>query len=151
MSSSKQENCTRILKMKTLQRKKLRVGFACSYKRIIMSHSLLWRHIVLLTVGVYSSNHTYTPHTYTHPTHTRATYTHHTHSLHTCTTHMHPSYTPYIYTTHALHVHTTRTPCAHTAHTPSAHTTRTPHKRAHQSPLHAQTHAQTSRHTLVAQ
>ena len=23
----------------------------------IMSHSLLWRHIVLLTVGVYSSNH----------------------------------------------------------------------------------------------
>ena len=24
---------------------------------IIMSHSLLWRHIVLLTVGVYSSNH----------------------------------------------------------------------------------------------
>ena len=22
-----------------------------------MSHSLLWRHIVLLTVGVYSSNH----------------------------------------------------------------------------------------------
>ena len=25
--------------------------------QIIMSHSLLWRHIVLLTVGVYSSNH----------------------------------------------------------------------------------------------
>ena len=24
---------------------------------VIMSHSLLWRHIVLLTVGVYSSNH----------------------------------------------------------------------------------------------
>ena len=24
---------------------------------LIMSHSLLWRHIVLLTVGVYSSNH----------------------------------------------------------------------------------------------
>ena len=24
---------------------------------IIISHSLLWRHIVLLTVGVYSSNH----------------------------------------------------------------------------------------------
>ena len=24
---------------------------------IVMSHSLLWRHIVLLTVGVYSSNH----------------------------------------------------------------------------------------------
>ena len=25
--------------------------------QLIMSHSLLWRHIVLLTVGVYSSNH----------------------------------------------------------------------------------------------
>ena len=24
---------------------------------LIMSHSLLWRHVVLLTVGVYSSNH----------------------------------------------------------------------------------------------
>ena len=24
---------------------------------VIISHSLLWRHIVLLTVGVYSSNH----------------------------------------------------------------------------------------------
>ena len=24
---------------------------------LVMSHSLLWRHIVLLTVGVYSSNH----------------------------------------------------------------------------------------------
>ena len=24
---------------------------------IVMSHSLRWRHIVLLTVGVYSSNH----------------------------------------------------------------------------------------------
>ena len=24
---------------------------------LIMSHSLLWRHIVLLTVGVFSSNH----------------------------------------------------------------------------------------------
>ena len=24
---------------------------------LFMSHSLLWRHIVLLTVGVYSSNH----------------------------------------------------------------------------------------------
>ena len=27
------------------------------YSSIFMSHSLLWRHIVLLTVGVYSSNH----------------------------------------------------------------------------------------------
>ena len=25
--------------------------------KLIMSHSLLWRHIVLLTVGVYSSKH----------------------------------------------------------------------------------------------
>ena len=24
---------------------------------LVMSHSLLWRHVVLLTVGVYSSNH----------------------------------------------------------------------------------------------
>ena len=29
----------------------------CITFRIIMSHSLMWRHIVLLTVGVYSSNH----------------------------------------------------------------------------------------------
>ena len=28
-----------------------------SLHSIIMSHSLLWRHIILLTVGVYSSNH----------------------------------------------------------------------------------------------
>ena len=27
------------------------------FQVVIMSHSLLWRHIVLLTVGVYSSNH----------------------------------------------------------------------------------------------
>ena len=29
----------------------------CAREPIIMSHSLLWRHIVLLTVAVYSSNH----------------------------------------------------------------------------------------------
>ena len=28
-----------------------------SFYVLIMAHSLLWRHIVLLTVGVYSSNH----------------------------------------------------------------------------------------------
>ena len=37
---------------------------------LVMSHSLLWRHIVLLTVGVYSSNHrvlyTITTHTHLH-------------------------------------------------------------------------------------
>ena len=34
-------------------------GILCTVKAylIFMSHSLLWRHIVLLTVGVYSSNH----------------------------------------------------------------------------------------------
>ena len=32
-------------------------GDACKLCNVIMSHSLLWRHIVLLTVGVYSSNH----------------------------------------------------------------------------------------------
>ena len=31
--------------------------FTLIYCTVIMSHSLLWRHIVLLTVGVYSSNH----------------------------------------------------------------------------------------------
>ena len=48
----------------------IRKGFWCRLNRtfvcvsvckssrvLIMSHSLLWRHIVLLTVGVYSSNH----------------------------------------------------------------------------------------------
>ena len=29
----------------------------CTIYSFIRSHSLLWRHIVLLTVGVYSSNH----------------------------------------------------------------------------------------------
>ena len=33
------------------------VPFTNYWYRIFMSYSLLWRHIVLLTVGVYSSNH----------------------------------------------------------------------------------------------
>ena len=53
-----QENGT-ILKKKHLKKvdqifEKLRYYIAYSF---IMSLSLLWRHIVLLTVGVYSSNH----------------------------------------------------------------------------------------------
>ena len=32
-------------------------GGGVTTQYVIMSHSLLWRHIFLLTVGVYSSNH----------------------------------------------------------------------------------------------
>ena len=36
---------------------RLEIVIQPSHEQIFMSHSLLWRHIVLLTVGVYSSNH----------------------------------------------------------------------------------------------
>ena len=36
---------------------KVSVSAGWHVRKIFMSHSLLWRHIVLLTVGVYSSNH----------------------------------------------------------------------------------------------
>ena len=45
--------CARILHIKITENETRKICYLC----FIMSHSLLWRPIVLLTVGVYSSNH----------------------------------------------------------------------------------------------